>query len=279
MTKVLWTPASGPAITFETGPDAAVRMKTLRGFGPVTISPYTTQAPGQEGVTALDVTVPARRPVIQAALRTVDAAALWDLRRDIAKAFTNHPVRFGESLELGLLRVERDDDLDPLEIDALAISAVTDRTKAPGIGTVDAEWFCPYPHFRDVEDSTIASIAVDDSEIAANDGDVDAPFVAKIYGPATEVTLTNETTGEVLTVTVALASGSEWLQVETTPGGKKVRKYTSPTAWTNAIAGLSTSEGQLFQLRPGNNSIKLEAVGDSGATHAALTWRNRYSGI
>lgn len=125
----------------------------------------------------------------------------------------------------------------------------------------------------DISAGTIARLST-----AANVGDVDAPFVAVIHGPATAITLTNLTSGEVVTVTVALSS-SEWLEIDTTPGVKTVRKYTAVDTWTNAIAGLSLVDYRLWLLRPGNNSVRLVVTGSGANTLATLTWRNRYNGL
>lgn len=115
---------------------------------------------------------------------------------------------------------------------------------------------------------------------ATNSGDVDAPVLIKIFGPATEVTFTNLTTGDEFTVTVTLADHTQWLQVDTSTGVKYIRKYTAADVWTDAVAGLDLASPRLWRLHPGLNSIGLAAVGGTpGTTDAVMTWRNRYNGL
>lgn len=125
----------------------------------------------------------------------------------------------------------------------------------------------------DITAGTVGKVSTAD-----NVGDVDAPILARLYGPATAVTLTNLTTGETFTVTVSLTTG-QWLEVDTTPGVKTVRKYTAADTWENAISGLDLADGRLWLMFPSNNSIAFSATGSGAATAAVLTWRPRYSGL
>lgn len=356
--RVTWYPAaisSADPLVLDTAPGSAVELKWLTGLDAVTLAPISAKGPGQEGETALDVTVPPRIIGAQALVRADSLADQWTARRAIARAFVGIPVRFGEDLALGRLLFERSGQAD-VEIEAVPRSGITTWMRAPAQGMLDAEWWCPYPHFRDTADTTATfgrivtlstSAAADDIldavghgfaigdavqfltltggaglstgvtyyvvstsfgadtfrvaatpggsalgfttditagtvaplELIANSGDVDAPILAKVYGPATEVTLRNVTTGEEFTVTVTLADNTQWLQVDTTPGQQTIRKYTAADTWTNAIAGLDLSDARLWLLRPGNNSARLEVVGGSALTQAVVTYRNRYAGL
>lgn len=115
--------------------------------------------------------------------------------------------------------------------------------------------------------------------VAANAGDAWAPITARIWGPASAVTLTNETTGEEFTVTWALAA-DEYLEVDTSPGTKSIDEVNAGTlVRTNALSGLSLTAARLWRLKPGNNSVALAATGGDARTRLELTWRNRYSGV
>lgn len=279
--RITFFPATLPsatALVMDSASDAVVKLLQLFGIGPLDTKGITSKGPGQVGESALDVIVPPRSINAHAMVQTLEWADFWDAERAISRAMVSIPVRYGESLDLGRLLFERDGESD-LEIYAMPRSAALEVVKGSKRGILDAEWECPYPYFQETADTDSAEIDVDDSLTVANPGDVDAPYLARIYGPATEVTLTNLTTGQVFTVTVALADDTEWLEVNTTPGDKYIRKHTSPTAWDNAIAGLSTTDFQLWQLRPGNNSVKLEAVGDTADTHAVVSYRPRYAAL
>jgi len=470
----------------DTASAAPIKLQGLPSVADaVTARPYTTKAPGQQGETALDVMLNPRVVTAKAVLQTADHDTLWDLRADIAKAFAQQPVRFGESLVMGTLTLQRAGYSDR-EIDAIAQSIETQRMSAAGMGRLDAEWYCPYPWWRDVADSrheagpaeglsmrsltstgnpgdssnyptssvtlkagrlyllavsntkattpdtatitgggtwiaqhtltfntaatptqrlsifklvptadytgtlgisfsatqtaclwdltevfgadvsradigvrqsvvarfdstaapvaTLAALLNADSGVygatakgstsavtpgsgfteltdvteatpaaglqtewrngndttvdcswtgavaaetialeiipltfATNAGDVDAPFVALLYGPATVVTLTNDTTGEAFTLTVTLASG-DFVTVDTTPGQKSIKKTISSVE-TSAWDTLSLTSPRLFSLRPGVNGITYTVTGVGVGTRAELAWRNRYGGV
>lgn len=114
---------------------------------------------------------------------------------------------------------------------------------------------------------------------ATNSGDVDAPITAKLYGPATQVTLTNVTTGEAFTVDVALTDVTHWLEVDTSPGAKTIRHYTAVGVYTDAFSGLVLNDARLWALRPGASAVTFAATGSGADTSAVLTWRNRWAGL
>lgn len=278
MTQLIWTPPVGDPLTFDTAADAVIRLTTLDGIGAVSPELITRRGPGQEGATALDVTVPSRIVAVQAIVRTADRDALWTTRALISRAFSVRPVRFGSEIELGTLTLRRD-SFDDRELDAVARSLDQQWANDMGWGTLDAEWLCPYPYWRDVTDSTVASIASGASGIAANAGDVDASIVATIHGPATSATLTNVTTGRSLTAVVDLPTSAYRLEVDTSPERIVVQRVNETTGVVeNAIGGLDATS-TLWLLEPGNNTVAFTAVGGSGSTHASLAWRNRYAGL
>lgn len=278
-TKLIWTPPAGSAgntVTLDADPSAQIKLRGLPSIGDaVDAKPYVSKAAGQSGETPLDVTLPPRTVQASAVLQAASALDLWDLRAEIARSFALQPVRFGESLVLGLLTLQRD-GYDDREIDALPMSVDTQRMRAAGMGTFDAEWYCPYPWWRDTAD-TVLDIDEGATEIAVNAGGVDAPFVAVLHGPCTEVTLTNMATGEAFTITITLGS-SDLVTVNTTPGSKSIKKTISGVETTD-WSGLDLTTPRLFSLRPGNSSVKFEAVGAGANTAATLTWRNRYGGV
>lgn len=488
-TKLTWTPGALPSaspVVMEASAAAPIRLRELDGVDTVDASPIASKGPSQEGDTQLDVTIPPRVITAQGLIQVADYATWWTTRRAIGRAFTNIPVRFGGSLALGMLKLERD-GVPTVEIQAMPRSLDVQRSRAPGVGTMDAEWICPYPYFRDIADSRLevglakrvaaASLTASSSSTDANSyatasvtlkagrlyllavtnskattpdaavptggatwtsvrtnlfntaatptqrvslfrgiptvdytgvvtigfagvtqtgaawslvelygvdtatnqgvvqnaggltdsgtsvtatlaafgsaqngtlgvaakgsvglftpgvgfseladvntatpaqalevafrndndtsvdaswtgaiaasnigaelkalsgtainaGDVDAPILAKLWGPAATVTLTNLTTGELFTVTVALTA-AEYLEVDTTLGVKSLTKVSGGTR-TNAMSGLSLVNARLWNLRPGNNSVQYDATGSGPETHAEVTWRNRYSGI
>jgi hypothetical protein len=111
-------------------------------------------------------------------------------------------------------------------------------------------------------------------------GDVDAPILAQLWGPATLVRLTNVTTGEAFEVAVTLLS-TDYLEVDTTQGAKAIEKVDALTETrTNLMSGLNLAVADLWQLTPGSsNELLYDVTGGSSASHARVTWRTRYAGV
>jgi hypothetical protein len=127
--------------------------------------------------------------------------------------------------------------------------------------------------------AVIAVELVAGTGIAAYAGDVDAPILAQLWGPATIMRLTNVSTGEALEVATTV-DADQYLEIDTSPGVKSITLVDSVTlVETNAMAGLNLAVARLWSLRPGNNTIHLDVTGGSGNSHAVIAWRTRYSSI
>lgn len=103
-----------------------------------------------------------------------------------------------------------------------------------------------------------------------NGGDVDAYPVWQFTGPFTEITLTNNSTGQSLTITWT-ASGGDTLTIDTTPGDTSVVDGTDTNRWDGLTAGY-----QLWPLAPGLNDLTLDVSGSTTATKAQMTYRPRF---
>jgi hypothetical protein len=90
-----------------------------------------------------------------------------------------------------------------------------------------------------------------------------------ITGPATEVTLENRTTGEVLHWEGNVAEG-QTLVIDT----RRDRKTATILPTTNAYAGLGMS--RLWPLAPGTNELSLQLAEAGPATTVALEFERTY---
>lgn len=104
-----------------------------------------------------------------------------------------------------------------------------------------------------------------------NDGDLDAFPVYTIGGPATSVTITNDTTGERVVFGAALAAG-DVLTIDTRPFRKTVT-----VNGANRYADLSL-DSVLFALPPGSTSVRLDLPGSTDATYATVSYRRTWLG-
>jgi hypothetical protein len=102
-----------------------------------------------------------------------------------------------------------------------------------------------------------------------NDGDVPAWPVVTATGPGTDLTVTNETTGDSWTVAGAIAAGSQ-VVVDTRPGRK-----TAYLDGANAFSRL-TPTSELWPLAPGVNQVQVSFALTSAASVISFAWRRQW---
>jgi hypothetical protein len=167
-------------------------------------------------------------------------------------------------------------------------------TGAKSIAPFDIEWLAPEPYWRAVADIQVLFTGAGGFGFAvtfplemtsnnvqveiANDGDVDAPVTARLYGDATTTRIRNLTTGEELEITGHIAAG-EYVEVSTAFGDKRVELVVIGTGVrTPAMDRINLAKPDFWSLRPGLNLVTFEAdVNVSG--RAELYWRQRQSGF
>lgn len=294
-TRLEYFPANGGAeILFTTGPDAAYRLVSLDGIGPMELNPQSIKSPGQTGETAVDVIVPPRVVVVQSLIQAPTPAALWPLRAALSRALVIQPTRLGEEIETGRLRLTLPDS-PPLELDVIPRSAAMPRGKSGIIGTADIEFFAAYPYWREADDSLLVfetsgggfewglefSLEMESNNVQQevdNQGDVDAPTLIRIFGDCTVARLLNLTTGETIEITGQIEA-DEYVEIVTGFGEKAVTLVNTVTdARISIMDRLNLALADFWHLRPGLNTVRFEAdVNVSG--RAEFFWRQRYSGV
>jgi len=94
-----------------------------------------------------------------------------------------------------------------------------------------------------------------------------------VTGPGSSLTLTNITTGRVITVNAALTTG-ETMIIDTRPGLQSVRKADGVN-----LMGALDSDPALWPLIDGVNEISAALTGATTDSRIAGVWRPRYAGI
>lgn len=107
---------------------------------------------------------------------------------------------------------------------------------------------------------------------AVNIGDVDTPVKIEFIGPATNPSVTNESTGEVIQVNREL--GAEDVLTISTEFGKKYVRINGDNAFH--YIDLTSS---FWSLIPGENILSYKSNNDSINTRVKVKWKNRYIGI
>ena len=103
-----------------------------------------------------------------------------------------------------------------------------------------------------------------------NDGDDDAYPVWTITGPATSVSLTNVTTGQVIVLTRTITAG-DTIVVDT-----RERQQTALLNGATNLWGNLSDASTLWPLEPGRNDLTLTVTGSTGNTRVRMTYQPRY---
>lgn len=292
--QVIWYSPRGETIEFNTGAAATHRLIALDGIGPLPVGPQSLKSPKQAGASPTDVLVDARVVTLQALVQAASNEALWPLRAALSKALVSQPVRSGESIELGILRVFRDGGLIPVELEAIVRSASMPAPRG-GVGllAVDVEFWAPQPYWRELYDTeaTMESsggfewdlefgleMETNNIEIEIdNQGDVDAPFVARLYGECTDPLLKNVTYDQQIGIIGDVDAG-DYIEIDTS-FGVTIIESVSGGVHTSAmdLLALDTAD-DFWPLRPGLNLVRFEASPNTSGRGVVL-WRERYAGI
>lgn len=115
-------------------------------------------------------------------------------------------------------------------------------------------------------DLTFGTVGSGGSMQLVNDGTFDAPVVFQIDGPVTDPSITNDTTGEVLSFTGTIAAGSYYV-VDT--AARSVMLNGTANRYNTLDASSSW-----FDLAPGVNDISFDADAYEADALLTATWRS-----
>lgn len=294
MSDVFLTFARGDgseAITFDIG--GPYYLLGVQGLSSTSAEPVTVKAPGKVGERAFDSLVSGRTVSLQIEVNSDDIPTHWADRERLTRAMAAEPLRDpGDAFGLGELRLYRGDAV-VLALPAFPRQAPADTNISPIVTRFDCELFAPDPYWRELVErvSTLETaigftwpltfpltMPTNNTEITvANLGQVATPLVVRWYGDLEGPRLTNESTGEVLEFTTAVAA-DEYLEVSTEHGNKYAELVDPAGTRTNVMGDLNLAMADFFWLRPGEVRLRFEAaVNNSG--RAIVTYRQRYAGV
>ena len=109
-----------------------------------------------------------------------------------------------------------------------------------------------------------------------NAGNVDTPILITFSGEITDPVITNNTTGESLTIVKTINDG-DTLIINTAFGSKSVQ-ILSGGVYSNAFEYVDPSS-KFWQLVPGENDISYSATSEGANAKGQLQYYQRYSGV
>jgi hypothetical protein len=115
----------------------------------------------------------------------------------------------------------------------------------------------------------------DVEQILINAGNIDAFPNLIFHGPIETPTLTNQTTGEAISLTNHLSSSDERVEIDII--NRTALYFTTPTS--SGANTRSTVSGDFLILQSGNNSMKLTTADSLDTGYVNIAWRDTYSGV
>ncbi|HKY67719.1 MAG TPA: hypothetical protein VJM49_15160 [Acidimicrobiales bacterium] len=140
-----------------------------------------------------------------------------------------------------------------------------DAAESSLIATIDSTAFTWFPFLPLV----LGASDVFAAATITNAGDVDAWPIITTTGPGTDLTVTNQTTGQAWHLTGSIAAGAQ-LVVDHRPGHKSAR-----LDGVNVFGRLS-DDSILWPLVPGPNRIAIGFASGTAASRVEFSWRNRW---
>lgn len=117
---------------------------------------------------------------------------------------------------------------------------------------------------------TLATSAITTTAALENDGDVPAYPVITILGPATNVIVTNTTTGKLVEINSSIAAG-ETITIDARPRTRSVRDQDGDNRFS-----LLTAESSMWALEIGTNNVEIEISGGDANTRVSVSYTPAY---
>jgi len=262
-------------------------LQQWEGFESVKVSHKTTKAPYQDGETLIDSVFESKQLSLQFEIQA-ETRALLQLRRRIVSRY------FNPKLGLGKL-VYTDDNGNVFHLDCIVEDIIMPGgdAKGPTWQQVLITFIAPNPFWYDpnILTSYLVGFAgglsfpfsfplnfgtVGTQITINNSGNVDTPILITFSGEITDPVITNNTTGESITIIKTINDG-DTLIINTAFGSKSVQ-ISSGGVYSNAFEYVDPSS-KFWQLVPGENDISYSATSEGANAKGQLQYYQRYSGV
>lgn len=291
-----WTPYdNSDDILFDSGGLPFV-LKKMSNFSNNVLANVSRSTPGQLGETLIGLSSKSRslQVTIAVAAEEQDREDYWEQRRRLIAALATPLNRPGELPKLGLLKFHRPGQptllLDAVPLDSPKEGARPDPTQVE----MDILFLCPEPYWRPDAD-TVSLLVAEATEFPLefpmewlslnvqvevdNEGQVDVPMEAYIYGACVNPSLTLVETGETIRFDYTLTD-NDYIYINTGFGVKQVTLHhlDDPDFSLNMLPFIDLSVSTFWYLRRGANTVLFEADTNTSGS-ASVTWSPRYAGV
>ncbi|WP_226677188.1 phage tail family protein [Mesobacillus jeotgali] len=283
MRRLTYENARGETISFYLSP---LLIESLTGIGEVAAEVQTQKSPYQDGDTYIDSIIQPRFIELEGSITKKDPMEIKQFRSLIIRVCN-------PKLGLGKITLELDGDVKEIYGGLEGVPVFPERGRRP-FQPFLINWKCPDPYWKEV-DETITPLSAwvgkfefpfefpvefgerANRETVINQGDDATPVLIQFRGPATNPSVTNETTGESIKVNRPLQEG-EVLEVNTAFGNKVVEIVSADGTRTNVFHYIDL-DTQFFQLVTGENVISFASDDALVSGHVTIKYKNRYLGV
>lgn len=282
MYEFLFTNALGETIYFSNL--APFLLESISGISSVQSDVQSEKAPYQDGSTYIDTLLNARSLDFTCQIRPYTEENRRKAIRVLNSKLGVGTLRFTKNGVWRELKCVVEDNPNMLD---------GHQHRRPGMQRFTFSLMAHNPYWTDAEQSfTLAGFIggfefpfsfpfslgeIGSTLTVTNDGDTVAPLFIELTGPLTNPTLTNQTTGEFITLAQDLPSGYT-LEINTAMGEKSVVIVSDLGVRSNGFHYIDPSS-TLFGLSVGNNTLSYTATVQPSAIAVTIFFKNRYIGV
>ena len=286
--------ALNESIIFDSSgtPEEDILLSHIEGLGHPGATSQKSQGVVQDGSDAEDALLNNRVISLEATIRTRNREKLYELRRRIYRII--NPKTYNKTTgKRGELLIYYTNDFKKYRIYARVEDAADFNQRKNNHDKITISFLCVDPYWLDESDmlldiksvrgglkfplvlpSTFANVSF--YKIVNNIGDVETPVEIEYQGPATNPTVTNETTGEYIKVNMEIDE-KEKLVINTAEGYETVNLIT-PNGIKDVYNKIDLNS-QFFKLIIGENLIKYSSDVEGAKDRVSIKYTNRYIGV
>lgn len=279
-------------ITFDMS--GKILLSHIEGLGIPSTSQQTTQAPLQDGSDIFGSLLEDRVIRLQTTIRAESREDLYATRRKILRIINpkTYNVKTGLRGELLLLYTNNN---NTYRIYAYIEDAVDFKDRFGNSDKAEIVFTAHNPYLLDEENTKLVIkkfsgglkfplklktrfALVGFKRDFNNDGDEETPVKIKYYGPVTNPTITNETTGETIKVNRTLSEG-DVLEINTESGSETVNIIKEDGSVENVFHWIDLTKRDFFQLILGKNVITYSGDDESHSGSIEVEFARKWVGV
>ena len=270
-----------------------ILLSHIEGLGITDVDVETTQAPLQDGSDIHGILLNNRIIRLQTTIRACDRQKLYELRRKILRVINPKTYNI-KSKKRGELLLFYTNDYKTYRIYAYIEDAVDFKDRFSNNDKAEIIFTAHNPYLLDEENTKLVIkkfsgglkfplklktrfANVGYKRENDNESDTDLPVKIKYFGPVTNPTITNETTGETIKVNKTLEEG-DTLEINTEDGEQTVNIIKANGTVENVFHWIDLQNRDFFKLIIGKNIISYSGDDESHSGSIEIEFSRKWVG-